>query len=275
MDKHFSDILNTFKRLDEMAPQGMKAVAISDPQTGKQLDYLDVDTAAKKYGFNPQDVAKQLQLQAFTQMKGSDGKTYTVQKEIGSTAFKPQAATPSQQVAQNQQAQTGMEEDTMAQAEKHSSGDKFGGYWKGTDKNPPRPGQGVGGCEESVEETIAREWQDYLREAGANNPAQGGGTQGIAQQKAAQQTLQHAAKTQTQIKSKLGTPPGVSSSNLTKAIAGAQPGQDITKLSTDIKKAETGLGDLASQFFNKASDADKNTVLQKMQQTASKPAGAV
>ena len=182
-----------------MAPQGMKAVAISDPQTGKQLDYLDVDTAAKKYGFNPQDVAKQLALQPFTQMKASDGKTYTVQKEIGSTAFKPPATTPpSQQVAQNQQAQTQAEaaspaqiqaakainmkkhhirpknEDSMAAAEHNPRGAKFGGYWKGTDKNPPRPGQGVGGCEESIEEAIAREWKAYVQEAGASNPAQGG-----------------------------------------------------------------------------------------------------
>ena len=39
---------------------------------------------------------------------------------------------------------------TMADAEHHKSGPKFGGYWKGTQKSPPKPGQGVGGCEEDV-----------------------------------------------------------------------------------------------------------------------------
>jgi hypothetical protein len=48
-----------------------------------------------------------------------------------------------------------LDEGSMADAEKHQSGSHFGGYWKGTDKNPPKPGQGVGGCEESVEECDA------------------------------------------------------------------------------------------------------------------------
>ena len=35
--------------------------------------------------------------------------------------------------------------------EHHPTGPKFGGYWKGTQKSPPKPGQGVGGgCEESI-----------------------------------------------------------------------------------------------------------------------------
>ena len=39
-------------------------------------------------------------------------------------------------------------EGTMKQASKHPTGPKFGGYWKGTDKNPPKPGQSFGGLEE-------------------------------------------------------------------------------------------------------------------------------
>jgi len=267
MDQHFSNILNTFKRLDEMAPMGMKAVNISDPQTGKQLDYLDVDTAVKKYGFDAQDIAKQLALQPFTQMKGSDGKTYTVQKEIGSTAFKPQQNTPpSQQVAQNQQAQAAVaESDYEFAGEKR--GQRPGDQWRGSDSGTPG-NKLVGSCEESVEEQIAREWNTYLMEFGANNPAQG-----AAQQHAAQQQMQKASKTTGQIKSKLGMPPGVSQGNVVKAIAGAQPGQDPTKMPSEIKKADSALGDLAGQFFNKASDPDKNAVLQKMQQTAAKPTG--
>jgi len=70
-------------------------------------------------------------------------------------------------------AKQGMAEGGMHDAEHNPRGAKFGGYWAGTDKNPPRPGQGVGGCEESIEEAIAREWKAYVQEAGASNPAQG------------------------------------------------------------------------------------------------------
>ena len=42
-------------------------------------------------------------------------------------------------------------EGSMAAAAHHPSGAKFGGYWKGTDAGPPKPGQGVGGCEEAAE----------------------------------------------------------------------------------------------------------------------------
>jgi hypothetical protein len=41
---------------------------------------------------------------------------------------------------------------SMKQAAHKPEGARFGGYWKGTDKNPPRPGQGVG-ASESVEPT--------------------------------------------------------------------------------------------------------------------------
>jgi len=41
-----------------------------------------------------------------------------------------------------------MKEGSMAAAAHHPDGPKFGGYWKGTDPNPPKPGQGFGGLEE-------------------------------------------------------------------------------------------------------------------------------
>ena len=46
---------------------------------------------------------------------------------------------------------------SMKQAAHKPEGARFGGYWKGTDKNPPRPGQGVGGAAESVERTAHNE----------------------------------------------------------------------------------------------------------------------
>jgi hypothetical protein len=90
-----------------------------------------------------------------------------------------------------------LDEGSMTSAEHHKSGPEFGGYWKGTDPNPPKPGQGVGGMEESavaanyvqgagpddsqspihnrelsLEEELMAEWDEFIREAGANNPAQ-------------------------------------------------------------------------------------------------------
>ena len=62
-----------------------------------------------------------------------------------------------------------LEEGTMASAEHHKSGAKFGGYWKGTDKGTPKPGQGVGGMEESIEQEIREGFNRYLSELGADN----------------------------------------------------------------------------------------------------------
>jgi hypothetical protein len=82
----------------------------------------------------------------------------------------------------------------MKAAEKHPMGPKFGGYWKGTQKTPPRPGQGAGGCEESavemnyvqgagpddsqstihgdnIKEKLRKEWDQFVSEYGANPPA--------------------------------------------------------------------------------------------------------
>lgn len=53
-------------------------------------------------------------------------------------------------------------EGTMASASKHKTGPKFGGYWKGTDPNPPKPGMGVGGTDESDEHFTYEEDKAYL-----------------------------------------------------------------------------------------------------------------
>jgi len=49
-------------------------------------------------------------------------------------------------------------EDGMSDAENNPTGAKFGGYWKGTQKSPPRPGQGVGG------ESVLRDYEKMLHE---------------------------------------------------------------------------------------------------------------
>lgn len=49
-------------------------------------------------------------------------------------------------------------EDGMSDAENNPTGPKFGGYWKGTQKSPPKPGQGVGG------ESVLRDYEKMLHE---------------------------------------------------------------------------------------------------------------
>lgn len=49
-------------------------------------------------------------------------------------------------------------EGSMTNAENNPTGPKFGGYWKGTQESPPRPGQGVGG------ESVLRDYEKILKE---------------------------------------------------------------------------------------------------------------
>jgi hypothetical protein len=44
-----------------------------------------------------------------------------------------------------------VDEESMAQAARNPSGAKFGGYYKGTQKGPPKPGQSFGGMEEGID----------------------------------------------------------------------------------------------------------------------------
>ena len=52
-------------------------------------------------------------------------------------------------------------EGNMADAENNPTGPKFGGYWKGTDPNPPKPGMGVGG---EAKENLLRGFERDLKE---------------------------------------------------------------------------------------------------------------
>ena len=54
-------------------------------------------------------------------------------------------------------------EDGMSDAENNPTGPKFGGYWKGTQKSPPKPGQGVGG------ESVLRDYEKILKEPKQRN----------------------------------------------------------------------------------------------------------
>jgi chemotaxis protein histidine kinase CheA len=75
-----------------------------------------------------------------------------------------------------------IDEGSMKKATKNPTGPKFGGYWKGTQKSPPKPGQGAGGgCEESIikdlekaitenprtrSHNLMREYKEFLNEYG-------------------------------------------------------------------------------------------------------------
>lgn len=54
-------------------------------------------------------------------------------------------------------------EPTMANAAKHKLGAKFGGYWKGTDSNPPKPGMGVGADESDEHLTNEEDTREKLK----------------------------------------------------------------------------------------------------------------
>jgi len=190
MDKHFSNIINTFKRLDEAAnPAQQAAIAVN----------------MKKQHKKPKN------------------------------------------------------EGSMSDAEHHPRGAKFGGYWKGTDKNTPRPGQGVGSCEESIEETIAREWNNYLMEFGAgNNPGQG--TNPVQ----AQQTAKQVQTTQTNLNklkiAGVNMPVGVGLASQTVVKNMNDPKANPTTgqgLDTTGKKV---MGSLGAEVEELVSNADPSTM---------------
>lgn len=73
-----------------------------------------------------------------------------------------EAANPAQQAAiainMKRHHQKPKNEGSMSDAENNTIGPKFGGYWKGTDPNPPKPGMGVGG------ESVLRDYEQILKE---------------------------------------------------------------------------------------------------------------
>jgi hypothetical protein len=171
MDNDFNNILNIFKRLDE-SHSAVTEKSTSEKQARTMAAAAHDPAFAKKVGiktgvareFNKADTGTQ---QLSRAMKHKN-------KEV--------------------------EEGTMADAKHHASGARFGGYWKGTNKGTPRPGQGVGGCAESIEEEISREYSQYLKEYGMTsggtvNPAGGTNpTDQAKQQKDLQQTQQNLTK---------------------------------------------------------------------------------
>ena len=55
-------------------------------------------------------------------------------------------------------------DESMKSDAKKPTGPKFPGYWKGTDKNPPKPGQGFGSMEEGQVINIKRGGYNQFRD---------------------------------------------------------------------------------------------------------------
>lgn len=76
-----------------------------------------------------------------------------------------EAANPAQQAAiavnMKKHHQKPKTEGSMADAEHNPRGPKFGGYWKGTDPNPPKPGMGVGG---ESKQSLLKDFEQELKE---------------------------------------------------------------------------------------------------------------
>jgi len=114
-------------------------------------------------------------------------------------------------------------EGSMAGAAKHQSGSKFGGYWKGTDKNTPKPGMSVG----SMEESLRAKWDKFktqevdedgsITAVGATGTATG--TQNAAKAPNPAEIAQDANKIKQGLTGKL--PAGVDANKLSTALATA------------------------------------------------------
>jgi len=76
-----------------------------------------------------------------------------------------EAANPAQQAAiavnMKKHHQKPKTEGSMSDAEHNPRGAKFGGYWKGTDKNTPKPGMGVGG---ESKQSLLKDFEQELKE---------------------------------------------------------------------------------------------------------------
>jgi hypothetical protein len=168
-----------------------------------------------------------------------------------------------------------IDEGSMSAAEKHHTGPEFTGYWKGTDARTPGQHM-VGSAEESIEEQIAREWQQYIQEAGANNPVQG--AQDPVQQKAMAQKTQQAGQTFQKLQNVAGIKTGVGPSQAAKtAVANTQNPNINTATGQGMdqtgKKIVGALGKGVEDALVNAQPADANKLVQTIQQIKQKSAG--
>jgi hypothetical protein len=159
MDNNFSNILDIFKRLDESAIKHMLELF---------NDWMNSEDCPLK------DMAGNDRAVMGCAYRYLDGRVDPSKIDVYAELL-------------TKKYHGGMEEGSMAVAERHSTGPKFTGYWKGTDAGTPGKHMVGGGTAESAEEydepmtltdKLKARWEKTkqekgISEAGADNPAQG------------------------------------------------------------------------------------------------------
>jgi hypothetical protein len=196
--------------------------------------------------------------------------------KILETLAKVEAANPAQQaaIAKKKSKEKPKSEGSMADAAHNPSGAKFGGYWKGTDPNPPKPGMGVGGCEEDVdlEEELRQSWDQYLKEFGADNsqPQQQTQQDKAALQKQTDQAMQNIQRAKTG----LDLPSAVSPSAAAKSSVAIAKNPKLTNNPTgagmdpETKKLAMTSGEQLSKFMATATPSQVQQLSNVMKQAS-------
>jgi hypothetical protein len=121
---------------------GMKALAKAGRE-GK-----DLDKVRDKYNKYDESVAEGAKVDRMVKhIASSEKKSGKSAKDAESIAW---ATANKRGMLDNKNKKKQVEEGDMASAAHHPYGAKFGGYYKGTQKGAPRPGQGFGSMEESI-----------------------------------------------------------------------------------------------------------------------------
>jgi hypothetical protein len=121
---------------------GMQALAKAGRE-GK-----DLDKVRDKYNKYDESIEEGAKVDRMVQhIKSSEKKAGKSSKDAENIAW---ATANKRGMLDNKNKKKNVKEGDMASAAHHPSGAKFGGYYKGTQKGAPRPGQGFGSMEESI-----------------------------------------------------------------------------------------------------------------------------
>jgi len=143
MDNNFSDILATFKRLDEsFNPNSVNARHAADI---KAYHYNELKKLA-----DAGDESAKKRLELIQKSRDAKRAEFDANMERESVDNEVDESLPGGS--------------TMASAEHHSSGPKFTGYWKGTD--PRTPGNKMVGASEGIELKLQNKYNQFLKEYG-------------------------------------------------------------------------------------------------------------
>ncbi len=127
---------------EKYGKDGMKALAKAGRE-GK-----DLDKVRNKYNKYDESIEEGAKVDRMVQhIKSSEKKTGKSSKDAENIAW---ATANKRGMLDNKNKKKNVKEGDMASAAHHPSGAKFGGYYKGTQKGAPRPGQGFGSMEESI-----------------------------------------------------------------------------------------------------------------------------